>query len=37
MAPLVRGDIDAPASVGVWLVIELDFIRLSQMILGRLR
>jgi hypothetical protein len=37
VAPLVRGDINAPASIGVWLVIGLDFIGLAQMLLGRLR
>ena len=37
VAPVVRGDISAPASIGVWLVVGLDFIGMAYMLLGRLR
>jgi len=36
-APLVKGEINGLMSVGIWLVIGIDFIGQAQLLLGRLR
>jgi hypothetical protein len=37
VAPMVRGEVNAVASVVIWLVIGLDFLWLASVTLGRLR
>jgi uncharacterized membrane protein (DUF441 family) len=36
LAPLVKGEIDTPASVAIWSIVGVGFVGLAQATLGRL-